>query len=111
MEIEIKNIIPLAQAFALKEFKTMPLAKRKTQQVERLSKEDTSVKKIKIADQISNMRQLAYDPTNEMTLKECEEYIESAKLVADACRGVSPLLDKLFLESYQRGVNRYKSTK
>jgi len=90
------------------DFKDLPLSERKPRQAERLHSEGRSVKLVKIADQTSNVRQLALDPTNEMTRNTCLEYIRGAKLLADACAGASPMIDKLFLEAYRKGVERFK---
>ncbi|MGA3193230.1 MAG: HD domain-containing protein [Minisyncoccia bacterium] len=91
----------------LDEFKGLPLAERKRKQAERVRSESESVRRIKIADQTSNVRFLATDPTSDMTFEECAQYIKGAKLIADGCKGISPLLDRLFNEAYQKGLKRY----
>lgn len=88
-------------------FKGMLLPERKRLQAERLRGESDSVKRIKIADQTSNVKFLATDPISDMTTEECRNYIAGAKLLADECRGISPLLDELFEKVYQMGINRY----
>jgi len=89
-------------------FKVMPLQERKPKQAERLRSESKSVHRIKIADQTSNVKHLATDPINNMTPLECYHYIRGAKLLADECRGVSPMLDELFDRMYQKGIGRYQ---
>ncbi|MFA6554746.1 MAG: HD domain-containing protein [Candidatus Paceibacterota bacterium] len=91
----------------LDEFKNLPLPERKRRQAERVRSESDSVRRVKIADQTSNVRFLATDPTNSMTFDECGQYIQGAKLIADECKGISPLLDKLFNEAYLKGLKRY----
>jgi (p)ppGpp synthase/HD superfamily hydrolase len=93
----------------LDHFKGMPLPQRKRLQAERLRTENESVRRIKIADQTSNVRFLATDPTNDMTAENCLQYVKGAKLLADECRGISPLLDKLFDEAYEKGLKRFNS--
>lgn len=88
-----------------------PLPERKRRQAIRLKSEGASVRRIKIADQTSNIRSLGLDPTDAMTPVECRDYIEGAKLLARACRGVSPLLDKMFAVAYKKGMARYRSAK
>jgi len=90
-------------------FKGMPLLERKHLQAERLRNESNSVRRIKIADQTSNVKFLATDPINSMSFKECSDYIKGAKLLADECRGLSPLLDNLFDQVYKKGIERYGS--
>jgi guanosine-3',5'-bis(diphosphate) 3'-pyrophosphohydrolase len=91
------------------DFAAMPTSERKARQAERVRGEGESVRRIKIADQISNVRLLALDPSVTMMSVGCADYIEGAKLIAEACRGISPLLDGLFAEAYKRGVLRYAS--
>jgi guanosine-3',5'-bis(diphosphate) 3'-pyrophosphohydrolase len=85
----------------------MPLPERKRAQAERLRTEDERVRRVKIADQTSNVRHLAMDPTNSMTVEECRQYVRGAKLLADECRGISPLLDELFDTVHVAGLERY----
>lgn len=88
-------------------FKGMLLPERKRLQAERLRGESDSVKRIKIADQTSNVKFLATDPISSMTIEECRNYVAGAKLLADECRGISSLLDELFEKVYQMGISRY----
>ena len=90
-------------------WKVLPLSERKPKQTERLRHENVSVRRVKIADQTSNIRSLSLDPTTAMTALECMAYVEGAKLLADACKGISPLLDALFFETYHAAAKRYKS--
>jgi guanosine-3',5'-bis(diphosphate) 3'-pyrophosphohydrolase len=90
-----------------RDFKGMDLPTRKGLQAERLKGESTSVHRVKIADQTSNIRSLALDPISDMTHEECYNYICGAKLLADECRGVSELLDNLFDQFYKKGLERY----
>lgn len=89
-------------------YKEMLLPERKQLQAQRLRNESNSVRRIKIADQTSNVKFLATDPISDMTLEECRNYIAGAKLLADECRDISPLLDELFEKMYQLGMVRYR---
>ena len=91
------------------QFKDLPLAERKKKQMERIRTENKSVRRVKIADQTSNIRFIAIDPPSSMTLEECPIYIKGAKLITDECRGISPLLDNLFDEFYKKGLMRYEA--
>jgi (p)ppGpp synthase/HD superfamily hydrolase len=91
----------------LDEFKDLPLKERKQAQSERILTEDIHVRRVKLADQTSNVRFLAIDPTDSMTHEDCGFYIQGAKLIADQCKGISPLLESLFDQAYQRAAKRY----
>jgi (p)ppGpp synthase/HD superfamily hydrolase len=93
----------------LDEFTSLPLPERKRKQAERVRNEIKSVRRVKIADQTSNVRFLAIDPTSNMTFEECGQYIQGAKLIADECKGISSLLDNLFDEAYQKASTRFLS--
>lgn len=104
---EIGNMVK--ELTDLKGFKDLPVADRKRKQAERIASAGPSVKRVKIADQASNVRALALDPTDTMTPQECKDYIEGAKLIADECRGVSPMLDQLFADAYQKARTRHEA--
>ncbi len=89
------------------DFAGMLLPERKRLQAERLKDESDSVKRVKIADQTSNVKFLSTDPIDSMTTEECYHYIRGAKLLADECKGVSNILDELFDRMYQNGLERY----
>jgi (p)ppGpp synthase/HD superfamily hydrolase len=89
-------------------FKELQLQERKKLQAERLRHESASVRRVKIADQTSNIRSLVIDPVDDMTPEECYYYIVGAKLIADQCKGISPLLDNLFDQFYEKGIEKYK---
>ncbi len=91
----------------LEEITGLPVAERKQKQAERIQNESVSVRRIKIADQISNVRMLAIDATVRMTVAECKDYIEGARKIVDECRGISPLLEKLFDEAYGMGKEKF----
>jgi (p)ppGpp synthase/HD superfamily hydrolase len=91
----------------LEEYKDLSLRERKGKQALRIATLDDKTKRVKLADQTSNVRSLAVDPTTSMTVEECREYIHAAKKIAIACKGVSPLLDGLFEEAFTLGLARY----
>jgi len=82
------------------EITDLPIAERKQRQADRIKGENEHVRRVKIADQTSNVRSLALDPTISMNAEQIKEYIEGAKKIADGCRGISSLLDRLFEEAY-----------
>lgn len=78
------------------EFKKLGTESRKKLQADRLITKNRSVKKIKLADQISNVRSIAIDPPTEWGRQKCIDYIVGAKLVARQCQGISGFLDNQF---------------
>jgi len=102
---EVRNIVEGLTDYD--HWKDLPLKKRKQLQAERIRNESVSVRRVKIADQTSNIRGLTIDPVNTMTLQECHHYILGAKLIVDECRGVSQFLDNLFDKEYAKALERY----
>jgi (p)ppGpp synthase/HD superfamily hydrolase len=93
----------------LDDYKDLPIAERKPKQAERIRTENVHIRRIKMADQTSNVRFLAVDPTDSMTFEECGQYIKGAKMITDECRNISPLLDNLFDQAYETASLRYLS--
>lgn len=90
------------------DIKNLPTSERKAKQAERVRGENESVKRIKIADQISNVRFVTTDPKETWTFEGNRKYVIGAKLIADQCRGVSPILDELFDKEYKKAVQFFK---
>ncbi len=86
------------------ELKGLTNAERKPKQAQRVKNESLSVKRIKLADQISNVRFVATDPKSTWTFESNRDYIIGAKLIADQCKGVSSLLDQLFEVEYKKAA-------
>jgi (p)ppGpp synthase/HD superfamily hydrolase len=91
------------------DFKELPVRIRKTKQAERIKPMSASVKRVKIADQTSNIHALAVDPTLSMTPDELKGYLEGARKIVEACRGASPFLEKLFDESCLEAEKQFKT--
>ncbi len=89
------------------DFKGLPIEERKQKQVERLLNKSNSVKRIKMADQTSNVKYLAVDPSVSWAEDRALGYIEGAKKIINACSGVSELLDSLFEDVYRKAIKRY----
>lgn len=91
----------------LDSIKDLPTTERKAKQAERVRNESVSVRRIKLADQTSNVKFIANDPAARWTNEGCKAYIEGARLIAEQCRGISPLLEKLFDTEYKKAAKRY----
>jgi (p)ppGpp synthase/HD superfamily hydrolase len=90
------------------ESKNLPTLERKIKQAIRVKNESEKVKKIKLADQISNIRFVTTDPTPDWSFEGNQNYVRGAKLIADNCKGVSTLLDEIFDSEYRKAVDFFK---
>jgi (p)ppGpp synthase/HD superfamily hydrolase len=93
----------------LDHFKGLPPQERKKLQAERVRHESESVRRVKLADQLSNVRALTIDPIKTMPEHEMWPYIQGAKFIADECRGISSLLDDLFDKFFALAEKKYKN--
>lgn len=86
------------------DLKGLPKLERKRLQAERVKTKSSSVKRAKLADQISNIRDIAIDPPVTWDHQKCLDYTNGAMLVAQACSGVSDYLDREFKLAYDRAI-------
>jgi len=77
-------------------------SRRKALQVEHAPHLSREAKLVKLADKISNIRDVASSPPPDWTLERRREYFDWAKRVVDALRGAHPRLERLFDEAYSR---------
>jgi guanosine-3',5'-bis(diphosphate) 3'-pyrophosphohydrolase len=82
--------------------KSLPKARRKALQVEHASHLSREAKLVKLADKISNVRDVASSPPPDWTLERQREYFEWARRVVDRLRGAHARLEALFDEAYTR---------
>jgi guanosine-3',5'-bis(diphosphate) 3'-pyrophosphohydrolase len=64
----------------------------------------TPAKLVKLADKISNLRDVVDDPPADWGVGRRREYFDWAKRVIDQLRGVHPELEALFDQVYSRRV-------
>jgi GTP diphosphokinase / guanosine-3',5'-bis(diphosphate) 3'-diphosphatase len=83
--------------------KSLPKAERKRLQVEHAVTISRRAKLVKLADKISNLRDVASNPPADWPLERRQEYFDWAKAVVDQLRGVHPGLEALFDEVYRTG--------
>lgn len=74
--------------------------RRKQLQIEHAAHISDPAKLVKLADKISNLRDVANDPPSDWSLQRRREYFDWAKRVIDQLRGVHPGLEVLFDEVY-----------
>ncbi len=84
------------------DIKHLPTAERKQKQAERICSESESARKVKLADQTSNIRCVTVDPKAEWTLEGRRNYAIGAKKIAGQCKGINPILDEAFDREYLR---------
>ena len=74
--------------------------KRKQLQIEHAAHISEPAKLVKLADKISNLRDVANDPPADWDLERRRKYFDWAKQVIDQLRGVHPDLELLFDQAY-----------
>lgn len=87
------------------DFANMPLPDRKHAQAIRLGTYP-ACRRVKLADETSNVSMVTYDPPPEWDAAMRIAYIEGAGRIAHACRGASPRLDKVFRRVFDDAVSR-----
>jgi guanosine-3',5'-bis(diphosphate) 3'-pyrophosphohydrolase len=82
--------------------KTLPKAERKRLQVEHAAHISHRAKLVKLADKISNLRDILASPPKDWTLKRQQDYFDWARAVVDRMRGTNKPLELVFDELYAR---------
>jgi len=79
--------------------KSLPREERKRLQIEHAGEASGEAKRLKIADKIANVRDVAENPAQGWSIERRRGYVEWAAKVVDECRGVSPPLEARFDEA------------
>lgn len=92
----------LAVVLEVTDDKTLPKAERKRLQVERAPHKSLRARQLKLADKISNVRDVQRNPPAEWPSERCDEYLDWARQVVAGLRGANPALeaefDQLFID-------------
>jgi guanosine-3',5'-bis(diphosphate) 3'-pyrophosphohydrolase len=80
--------------------KTLDKAVRKQRQIEHAAQVSDPAKLVKLADKISNLRDVAKCPPAEWSIERRREYFDWAKAVIDRLRGVNGPLEVIFDQAY-----------
>jgi guanosine-3',5'-bis(diphosphate) 3'-pyrophosphohydrolase len=80
---------------------------RKRLQAENIGHKSDKAKMLKIADKTSNLNSTLEKPPLSWDNARKMEYLTSAKLVVDQCRGINVGLEKGFDAAYQRGLKAF----
>lgn len=81
--------------------KSLPKAERKRAQVEHAAHISDKAKRVKLADKICNLRDVASTPPIDWPLDRRREYFDWAKSVIDNLRGVDTRLEAVFDSAYK----------
>ena len=91
----------------LPEWNSLSMAERKVRQAERVAKASENIRRVKLADQTSNVQIVGSG--KEFTIERSLAYLAGAQRIAEACAGTSPYLDKLFRERYCAAAKNLKT--
>jgi guanosine-3',5'-bis(diphosphate) 3'-pyrophosphohydrolase len=80
--------------------KSLPKAQRKLAQIEHAKHASKRAKLVKLADKISNLRDILSSPPADWPLQRKREYFDWSKAVIDQVRGTNKKLEKIFDELY-----------
>ena len=90
--------------------KSIPKAERKHLQVSKAASKTRGAKLVKLADKISNLRDIAAAPPVGWPLERREAYFEWAKQVVAGLRGVNPTLEAAFDHAYEDGLKTIRAS-
>lgn len=76
--------------------KSLAKGERKALQIEHARHASPRAKQLKIADKISNIRDITHRPPKSWAAPRKSEYLEWAEQVVSGCRGINPALDEAF---------------
>jgi guanosine-3',5'-bis(diphosphate) 3'-pyrophosphohydrolase len=83
--------------------KEVSKSERKEFQINNAPLSSLNARKLKIADKICNMRDIISYPLD-WSMERKLNYLKWAKKVFDACGNVNPLLEKIFTNTYNEGI-------
>ena len=86
--------------------KSLPKAERKRLQVEHAPHKSAPAKLIKIADKISNVRDLVKEPPKDWSVQRIEEYLDWSERVVNGLRGSNSQLDEFYDQSLKNARKR-----
>jgi guanosine-3',5'-bis(diphosphate) 3'-pyrophosphohydrolase len=91
------------------EYKMLSSIEKKRRQKERLLASSESSQRIKVADLVSNLKEIVANPPEGWTHEKCLGYVRGSFSVASACMGAAgPFLMSKFLEAYTAAFEKYK---
>ncbi len=97
----------LALTMEVTDDKTLEKRVRKQLQIDQANHKSVSARKLKIADKISNLREIIVDPPDWWPIERIVEYLLWAEKVVEGLKGVNPELEKLFYETLAEAKKKY----
>jgi GTP diphosphokinase / guanosine-3',5'-bis(diphosphate) 3'-diphosphatase len=107
---EIKEIFGeeiLSLTMEVTDDKTLEKKIRKQLQIEQANHKSVRAKKLKIADKITNLRDIILDPPDWWTAERILEYMNWSEKVVTGLKGVNPELEKLFFDTLAEAKKKY----
>jgi len=92
-----------ALVMELTDDKALPKAERKRLQIEHAAHASHQAKLVKLADKISNLRDIVASPPSDWDFQRKQEYFDWAKKVVDQVRGTNADLEGVFDGIYDKG--------
>ena len=89
--------------------KSLPKDERKRLYVVKAGSKSDAAKLVKLADKISNLRDIAAAPRAEWSRERREAYFHWAKEVVDGLRGINPDLEAAFDQAYMTGLRSVRT--
>jgi GTP diphosphokinase / guanosine-3',5'-bis(diphosphate) 3'-diphosphatase len=89
--------------------KSLPKQERKQKQIEHAPHLSRGAKQIKLADKISNIRDVTENPPHDWSKERRLEYVEWGEKVVAGLRGVNSELEKCFDETVSRARQKFES--
>ncbi len=99
----------LALTMEVTDDKTLEKKVRKQLQVEHANNKSLRAKKLKIADKITNLRDIIIDPPGWWSNDRILEYISWAEQVFEGLKGVNPVLEDIFRKTVAEARFKYMS--
>ena len=96
----IKNIV-----MDVTDDKSLKKHERKQAQIDHAAHINDKAKLVKLADKISNLRDVSLNPPPEWSLERRQEYFDWANKVIEQIRGINPVLESIFDEIYSDRPN------
>ena len=92
---EITDIV-----MAVTDDQSLAKLERKQAQIDHAAHISDGAKLVKLADKISNLRDVSSNPPPDWSLDRRQEYFDWAKRVIDQLRGINPNLERIFDDAY-----------